>query len=93
MLRPVAGAKPMGDGPMSREPVMGEKLRLLLHQICSRFLDRPCDPLVQLLASLDQQAFIGDVPDERMLEGVIRIGRRALAKDEFGADQRSDASR
>ena len=45
------------------------------------------DPGVALLARRLEQRLVGRVLDQRVLEGVGGVGRRAAAEDQLGGDQ------
>jgi hypothetical protein len=58
--------------------VVRQKLGLGRRDVRETLLDGPGDLGVQLLPSRSEQRIVGGVPHQRVLEGVYRIGRRAL---------------
>ena len=76
----VAGALPPGDRPSgvtAQLEMPGDDLWRGVG------LQRLGDLQVQPLSTLAQQALVGDVLDQRVLEGVERVGRAAGAKDQL----------
>ena len=67
--------------------VVGEQLRLARDRLGKPRLEGLADPLVELQALAAQQAVVGGVLDQRVLELVDRIRRRAAAIDQLGIDQ------
>jgi hypothetical protein len=50
-------------------------------------LERRCDSGVQLPAAAFQEAFIGGIPDQRVLEGINRVRNLAPAENQFRRHQ------
>ena len=86
----LAGAAPVRDRP-SRQARLGQMLRqhfrLSLTDVRELLFQRLGDAGVQLLATALEHGLVGSVLDQRMLEGVGRLGRRATAEDQLRADQ------
>ena len=90
LCRPLACFLQVGDGlrPKARlGEVMGQQLRLGLCLLRKVRLEHGGDAGVQLLALAAQQAGIGRVLHQRVLEGVDRVRRRPAAEDQLGVDQ------
>src|SRR6185503_8414156 len=67
--------------------VMGEALDVLAQALWKQRFDRLHDARVERLALALQQARIGDLVRERMLERVLLRGKRARLQQEFGSNE------
>ena len=63
---------------------MGEPLDLLAEAVSVERLDRLDDPRVERAAPLLQQAAVGDLVRERVLEGVLEIREQPRLVEELG---------
>ena len=92
----LAGAPPVtnrhGGQPGLRE-VVRKQLGRGSQSVREAFLERLGDPGVQLLALAAQQAVVGRVPHQRVLEDVGRVRRHAAAEDQLGRDQPVQSAR
>src|SRR3974377_2084526 len=61
----------------------GDQLGLAFAKLWKQCLDRCCNPRVQFLATSLQQALIGGVAHQRMLEDVGSSWRKTSPKDEL----------
>ena len=61
----------------------GKKLRLRFDKMWKPSFDRCCDPPVQLQAASLQQAFVGGIPHEGVLEHIGGSRRRASPENEL----------
>ena len=81
--RLLPGLLPVVDRPLG-EPrlgaVPGEQLGLRVHRLGEALLQRPDDAGMQLLPLRLEQALVGGVPHQRVLEGVARLRRLAAAR-------------
>jgi hypothetical protein len=86
----VTGFTPIGDG-FFNEPgfsiMLRKELGLVLHQLGETGFQRLGDLRVQLLPGTPQQATVGRVLHQRVLEGVDRVGRCASLEDKLGSDK------
>jgi hypothetical protein len=86
----VRGLLPAADGPFRQSclaQMMGKKLRLAGNHIWMRSLQNHCDFRMQFLPSALEEAPVGGVPHQRVLEGVSRAGRRAAHGDQFNCHE------
>src|ERR1700694_4579087 len=67
-----------------------EEFGLALHDLGGMGFERFGDLRVQLLPGTAQQAAMRRVLDQRMLEAIDRIGRRAALEDQLGSDEPSE---
>ena len=67
--------------------MMGEQLGLRVRDLRKAHLQNRCNPRVQLLALELEERLVGGVLDQRMLERINGLGRRAAAKDQLGGQQ------
>ncbi len=63
--------------------MLREELGLGVHQLGGMSFERNGDLSVQLLTKAAHQAAMRRVPDQRMLEAVDRVGRRAALEDQL----------
>jgi hypothetical protein len=86
----LACAAPVRNRP-SRQARLGKMLRqhfrLSLTDVREFLFQRLGDAGVQLLAPALEHRLVGSVLNQRMLEGVGRLGRRATAENQLRADQ------
>ena len=66
---------------------MGKQLRPRLRDVGEALLEHPRDTSMQLLALGLEERLVRRVLDQRVLERVDGLGRRAAAEDQLGADQ------
>ena len=81
--RALSGRDPVMYCALSRAclcEVMGEQLRLIVHDVCKRLLQHLRDLDMQLLAIGFEQRVVGGILHQRMLEGVGGFGVRASSK-------------
>ena len=85
--RLLPGPLPVVDGAL-HEPrlhvVLGEQLGLGRHGLREPLLQQPGDPAMQLLSLHLEQALVGGVPHQRVLERVAGLRRRAAAEHQLG---------
>ena len=67
--------------------VMGQGLRLALASVRKPLFERFGDARMQLLSPAFEERLVGGVLDQRVLETVGRLGRRAVAEHQLGGDE------
>ena len=67
--------------------MLGEELRLAVHQLGGMGFERCGDTRVQLLSGATQQAVVSDVLHQRVLEGIDRVGWCPSLEHQLGDDQ------
>src|SRR6516164_4648865 len=91
---PAVGDRLFGEPCLSE--MLGKKFGLRFGDVGKVAFEHAGDPRMQLLAASAQQACIGSVADERMLELVCGGGRGAAREDEAGltepAERRSEVA-
>ena len=88
--RPAARLLPQRDrllGPFRLGVVVRQQLGLGRRGVRQTLLDDPGDLAVQLLPAAPEQRVIGGLLHQGVLEGVHRLGRRALLECQPGFDQ------
>ena len=86
----LAGAAPIGNRPLRQARVgqmPSQHLRPGLGDVREPLFQHLGDPGMQLLAPRLEERLVGRVLDQGVLEAVGRLGRRAAAEDQLGADQ------
>ena len=64
--------------------VMGQPLYMLREAVTVKRLDRVDDPGVKIAPTVLQEAAVGDIVREGMLEGVLEVGKEARLVQELG---------
>ena len=91
--RPLAGAMPVCDCLLAEaglREVMGEQLRLRLGTVGKAGFQLRGDVRMKLLPAAAQQAGIGDIAHQRVLEQVGGLRRRAALKHKTGVGQAAE---
>src|SRR5262249_9960049 len=88
--RLIASPNPVSDGLVVKTcfcAVAGANLWGGCCDVGELAFDGRGDTAVELLASAPEQSAVRGILDQRVLEGVFRVGRAPAAEDEFGADE------
>ena len=93
--RPLTGSVPVGNGARTQSRlgvVMGEKVGAALREAGEPLLQDLRDIFVPSGATLLQKRLIRDLLGQRVLEGVLEVGRRAGLVQEFGRLERRETA-
>src|SRR5262249_20771565 len=88
--RALSRLKPMLKGALgfaSQRVVMGKELWLRLFNVWKTLAQRLGDRQVNTLAASAQEAFVCGFLNERVLEGIVRVGRIAFRENEARGGQ------
>ena len=88
--REVTGPEPVWNGLLCQSRLAKmtcNELRLRFDQLWKPSFDRCGDPPVQFLAAALEQALLGRVLDQRMLEAIMGLRRSALDKQKIGVGE------
>ena len=87
---PLAGAKAIAAGRSRKAgfgEMKGQQFRLVRRQLREAIFERAGDALVQVATAAQQQAVVGRVAHQRMLEGIAAFRAAPLGKDDAGRAQ------
>src|SRR6516162_671513 len=88
--RLIASPNPVSDGLVVKTcfcAVAGENFGMRCCDVGELTFDGRGDTAVELLASVPEQGAVRGILDQRMLEGVFRVGRAPAAEDKLGSDE------
>src|SRR5215813_11871052 len=88
--RLTASPNPVSDGLVvttCSTAMAGENFGMRCCDVGELAFDGRGETAVELLASAPEQGAVGGILDQRVLEGVFRVGRAPAAEDELGADE------
>jgi hypothetical protein len=88
--RLIASPTPVSDGLVGKTcfcAVAGENFGIRCRDVGELAFDGRGDTAVELLTSAPEQGAVRGILDQRVLEGVFRVGRAPAAEDELGADE------
>src|SRR5215468_10834180 len=88
--RLIASPTPVSDGLVVKTcfcAVAGENFGMRCRDVGELAFDGRGDSAVELLASAPEQGAVRGILDQRVLEGVFRVGRVPAAEDELSVDE------
>ncbi len=95
LVRSVAGEQRVLDGPIrlvAPRVVVGQNRRLLVEAVPVQLLDGGADRGMEVLAPLEEQALIGHILDDGVLEDVLHLGKETLLMDQLHVRQCLEAT-